>query len=119
LLSETQEICDKIALIDKGKLLQYERLDIINNIEKNTSITIEFLKPPLESQMSQVSNFKCVHKIKHESPTILLVEFEGTLEDKAEFLKSIQETGLKVVNFKTLDSNLESLYMELVSDSVG
>ena len=119
LLSETQEICDKIALIDKGKLLQYERLDIINNIEKNTTITIDFLEPPSESQMSQVSNFKCVHKIKHESPTILLVEFEGTLEDKAEFLKSIQETGLKVVNFKTHDSNLESLYMELVSDSVG
>lgn len=119
LLPETQEICDKIALIDRGKLLQYDRLDIINNTGKNTTIAIEFLNPPTESQITQVSNFKCIQKINHESSTSLLVEFEGTLEDKAEFLKLIQETGLKVVNFKTLESNLESLYMELVSDSVG
>ncbi len=119
LLPEAQEICDKIALIDRGKLLQYDRIDIINNTGKNTTIAIDFLLPPLETQMSKVSKFKGVHKIKHESSTSFIVEFEGTLEDKAEFLKSIQGTGLKIVSFRTLDSTLESLYMDLVSDSVG
>ncbi len=119
LLPEAQEICDKIALIDKGKLLQYDSIDIINNTGKNTTIAIDFLLPPLETQMSKVSKFKGVHKIKHESSTSFIVEFEGTLEDKAEFLKSIQGTGLKIVSFRTLDSTLESLYMDLVSDSVG
>jgi len=119
LLPEAQEICDKIALIDRGKLLKYDRIDIINNTGKNTTIAIEFLLPPLETQMSKVSKFKGVHKIKHESSTSFIVEFEGALEDKAEFLKSIQGTGLKIVSFRTLDSSLESLYMDLVSDSVG
>ena len=119
MLPEAQEICDKIALIDRGKLLQYDSIDIINNTGKNTTIAIDFLLPPLETQMSKVSKFKGVHKIKHESSTSFIVEFEGTLEDKAEFLKSIQGTGLKIVSFRTLDSSLESLYMDLVSDSVG
>jgi len=119
LLPETQEICDKIALIDRGKLLLYDNIEIINNTGKNLTIVIEVLEPPFESQLAEISKLKGVIKTQNKSPSSLIVEFDGTLDEKAELLTSIQEAGLKVVSFRTLDSNLESLYMDLVSDSVG
>jgi len=119
LLPETQEVCDKIALIDRGKLLCYDRIDLINKNTKNITIVIDVLESFSEIQLSTVSKLTCVVNVKQESPSSLIVEFDGALEEKAEFLKSIQDAGIKVVSFRTLDSNLESLYMNLVSDSVG
>ena len=119
LLPETQEICDKIALIDRGKLLKYDKIDIINNNGKGSTIQIELLEPASQIQIDVISQLQGVQNITQDSMSGLIVDFDGNMDDKAELLKSVQDCGLQVVTFRTIDSNLESLYMDLVSDSVG
>lgn len=117
LLPETQEVCDKIALIDKGKLLHFERIDLINNTDTST-IIIEFVSIPNEEQLSFISKHKGVLDIKHDSRGVT-IEFDGKDDDKAVLLKSIEDNAMKVTSFRTVDTKLESLYLKLVSDSVG
>ena len=117
LLPETQEVCDKIALIDKGKLLHFERIDLINNTNTST-ILIEFVSIPNEQQLSIITKHKGVLDVKHDSRGVT-VEFDGKDDDKAVLLKSIEDNAMKVTSFKTVDTKLESLYLKLVSDSVG
>ena len=117
LLPETQEICDKVALIDKGRLLHFDRMDLLNNSE-NSTILIEFINAIEDNQLSFISKLNGVLDVKIESNG-LVVEFDGGDEQKAELLKSIEDLGFKVTSFRTVDSKLESLYLKLVTDSVG
>jgi len=117
LLPETQEVCDKIALIDKGKLLHFERIDLINNTNTST-ILIEFVCIPNEQQLSIITKHKGVLDVKHDSRGVT-IEFDGNDDDKAVLLKSIEDNAMKVTSFRTVDTKLESLYLKLVSDSVG
>ena len=117
LLPETQEICDKVALIDKGRLLHFDRMDLLNNSE-NSTILIEFINTIEDNQLSIISKLNGVLDVKIESNG-LVVEFDGGDEQKAELLKSIEDLGFKVTSFRTVDSKLESLYLKLVTDSVG
>jgi len=119
LLGETQEICDMVALLDKGKLLRYDKVSNIENISKNSRIKIETFGVISESDMSMISNLQGVVEIKKESPSAFDVKFNGGLDARAEFLKNLQVKGIKVVTFKSLGSDLESLYMDLVSQSEG
>ncbi len=119
LLGETQEICDMVALLDKGKLLRYDKVSNIENISKNSRIKIETFGVISESDMSMISNLQGVVEIKKESPSAFDVKFNGGLDARAEFLKNLQVKGIKVVTFKSLGSDLESLYMDLVSQSGG
>ena len=117
LLPETQEICDKVALIDKGRLLHFDKMELLNNSE-NSTILIEFINAIEDNQLSIISKLNGVLDVKIESNG-LVVEFDGGDEQKAELLKSIEDLGFKVTSFRTVDSKLESLYLKLVTDSVG
>ena len=119
LLAETQEICDKVALIDKGKLLRYEDVSSIGNISKNSRIHIELIEMPTKSQISSISNLPGVVDLKHELTLSIIVTFKGGVSARADLLEQLQEIGLRIVSFKLLDSDLESLYLDLVSQTVG
>jgi ABC-2 type transport system ATP-binding protein len=117
LLPETQQICDKIALIDKGKLLHFESIDLINN-SKNSTLLVEFVKIPTVEQLSIIAKHKGVLEVKQD-PKGIIIEFDGGINGKAELLKSLEAANMQVTSFRTVDSKLESLYLKLISDSVG
>ena len=119
LLGETQEVCDMVALIDKGKLLRFEDVSNIGNISKNFRIQIELIELPTKSQLSSIENLPGVIDVKHELTLNLVVTFNGGLSARADLLEKLQEIGLRIVTFKQLESDLESLYLDLVSHSVG
>jgi ABC-2 type transport system ATP-binding protein len=117
LLGETQAICDEVALIDKGKLLG---LRSINELQTSTKfkIKIELLENITESQMDTIKNFEQALDALQESPKIIIVDFEGTELQRAGFLKYLQDNTMNVISFSVVESNLENLYKDLISDSV-
>ena len=115
ILSEVQEVCDKIALIDKGKLKIYDSVERIGYKKKTSKINVEIINSLTSKQTSLIQNFEGVKELKQESKSSFVVEFLGTNEERARLLDDIQKTGVKVVSFKPLKSNLESLYMDTTS----
>jgi len=118
LLGETKEVCDKVALLDKGNLLKYVTVSDVEKISKNFRIEIEFTESPTQSQLTSVLKIMDIKNVKQKSEHIIIVEFEGGLEQRAELLKQIQNLALKVITFRTIDYDLEALYLDLVSESV-
>jgi len=118
LLRETQQICDMVALLDKGKLLLYDKVKAISKISNNSKILIEVLEHISSSQLSLVEKISDVKSVTLQDSSNLIVEFGGGFDQRAELLKNIQNCGLNIITFKALDSDLESLYMELVSNSI-
>ena len=119
LLKETQEICDKVALINKGKLMRY---DDISNIKleskQNSVILVESINEISTEQIDKITKMEMVNKVESQDSTRIEVSFQGKLEEKNIILEKLGEIGIKVVEFKTIENQLESLYMDLVEDSV-
>jgi len=80
LLGETKEVCDKVALLDKGNLLKYVTVSDVEKISKNFRIEIEFTESPTQSQLTSVLKIMDIKNVKQKSEHIIIVEFEGGLE---------------------------------------
>lgn len=115
MLNEVQEVCDEIALVDKGKLVRHIK---ISNFDDTNTIKIEIktLSNIDETQISLITEIDDVDSIDcHEST--LNLSFIGNKEKRAKLLKKLQEIGLEIISFKT-SNEIESIYMDNISESV-
>jgi len=115
-LSEIQEICDSVAILDKGKLVYVKKLDQIEN-ESKQKIVIKLLASPTASQMETIKNLDGVQSLQNTNNE-LHVEFKGSLLDVSEFLKKLSLNDLQIISFNTISTDLESLYLDKVSESI-
>jgi len=117
LLSEVQEVCDKVAIIDKGKLLRYESVKNISDEQNTSKIKVECVVKSSPEQIAMVQSFDGVKQIEQTELTFT-ISFSGNNEAKADLLDFIKKSGIHVVSFSTDYSDLESIYLEDTSDSV-
>ncbi len=116
ILSEVQAVCDEIVLIDKGKLIRHEKIENLNS--KFTLMEIKCLDPITDNHLSLISKIDGIHSLKIKDSSTLIVQFEGSLDQRANLLKKLQEIGLQIISFTNVTTDLESLYMNQISESV-
>ena len=115
MLNEVQEVCDEVALVDKGILARHIK---ISNFEDTNSIKIEIktLNPIDKTQLSQITQIENVDSVDYSGDTLTL-SYIGDKEKRAKLLTKLQEIGLEIISFKT-SNEIESLYMDNISESV-
>jgi ABC-2 type transport system ATP-binding protein len=114
LLNEVQETCDEIALIDKGKLIRQAEISDLEG--KLTKIEIATLKPIDDYQMKLILKIEGVESAEVEGDKFT-ISISGDKQQRANLLKKLQKIGLEIISFKP-SSDLESLYMDHISESV-
>lgn len=117
ILGEVNAVCDEVTLVDKGKMIRHvdrSSFDKMNNAE----IEVQVLNPIAENQLALIQDIDWVNSVKYDGSSILLLSLAGNIKKRSELLKKIQEIGLDVISFKTTDNELESLYMNNISESV-
>jgi len=117
LLSEVKTICDEIALIYDGKIVDYKPIADLQNSTNVSKIKIEFLTPPAQSQITMIEEYEGVQKVSCENSKAIVL-FEGNSDQKSDFLSYLQSEGMRVVSFSSSDTILEDLYDRIIPDSV-
>lgn len=118
-LGETQEVCDVVALLDRGKLLRVDTVREIARSKEGGKVKIELLEPPTDAQFSLLKNLEGIAELQQEAnPTELVVEIRGGMESRAELLKRLNEAGLKIITFRSAENTLESFYLNLMPETV-
>ena len=117
LLGEVQETCDRAALIDHGKLLVYDSIDnlkLLNKVDKIEVITASDASDALVDKIRGIGRVKGVDRVNGRT---LVVTYEGSPEERADLLLSIQSAGARVTGFSPVGLPLEMMYMDLVKES--
>lgn len=117
LLTEVQEICESVALIDRGKLLAYGSVATLVEGTRSKDIEVRILQPVDSYAIDRISNFEGVERIATGDARHFTITFKGREEDQARLLSEMQMLGLKIVSFNETGVALESLYMSLIKDS--
>ena len=117
LLVEVQEVCDKAALIDHGKLLVYDSMDNLKKLTKLGKIEVTVLGQVQDAFLNIVRELKNVRAVERINGSIFIVTLEGQSNEMAELLSAIQGMGAKVASFSQVGLPLELMYMDLVKES--
>ncbi|HUV25215.1 MAG TPA: ABC transporter ATP-binding protein, partial [Methanomassiliicoccales archaeon] len=112
-----QEICDYVALIDRGKMLAHGSVEDLTHMTQTRRIQI-FLVDPVGGQVVEaISRMNGVENVLRPTDEMLVVEFSGDPLSQAALLEDVMKLGVRVSQFKEEGLALETLYMNLIKES--
>lgn len=117
MLNEVQEVCDEVALINRGQLLKRGTVDELIHSANARRLEVRTFKETTEVQLMRVSQLNAVTDFESFGPRDFALSLVGGDEAQANLLEKLQNIGLKVVTFKDSGISLESMYMSLIKDS--
>jgi ABC-2 type transport system ATP-binding protein len=118
LLFEVQEVCDKVAMINRGQLLVYDEIKKLAELAEMVKIEVQTLKPVNPGQVNAIQDLEKVKNVVVYYPQLFVVELKGGEPEKAELLVNIQNVeGIKVTSFRPVGTALENLYMSMITES--
>jgi ABC-type multidrug transport system ATPase subunit len=108
ILSEIQEICDRVGIINKGVLVAQDSVAGLSkklNLKPQISITVDSMSTAIENS---IKNLPGVESIKVKGNTIDIV-CDGAM--KAKVILAISTAGANIQNLQTKEPSLEEVFM--------
>jgi ABC-2 type transport system ATP-binding protein len=113
LLFEVSETCEKVALIDRGKLLAYDYVQKLESVFASQKLQVEVLKPLEPSEIEAIRSIKGVTKVVASGNTAY-IDFKGDKETQSSILADLIEMSIKVASFRPALASLEEVYMRII-----
>jgi ABC-type multidrug transport system ATPase subunit len=111
ILSEVENICDRVAIIDKGKLIAE---DTVANLNKYLQIKprLEISIPGLGGKIPEViKNLKGVEAVDAKDNSLFVTCVSSI---RSQVITLLEESGLKIENIKTIEPSLEDAFVKLI-----
>jgi len=111
ILSEVENICDRVAIINKGKLIAE---DTVTNLNKYLRIKprLEITIPGLNGRIPEVIKTIGGVEVANAKGDTLFVTCEPTV--KSQIITALQNSGLKIDNIKTIEPSLEDAFVKII-----
>lgn len=112
ILKEVQEICDRVAILDHGKLVAQDAPDKLSeklHLKPQLEITIPGLKGKVPKELTEVSG---VYDVQVNDDNLLVT---SEPEARIEVLKYLDNKGMKIKNFETIETPLEDVFMKITN----
>ena len=115
-LSEAEYLCDKIAIINNGKIMAVDSPSELKNRfghEKTIKIHISTVSEELKLKLSNIP--ECQIKLEPE-PTVVITSTKSEIV-LLNILKILNETETKINDLSAIPTNLEEIFLKVVGDS--
>jgi len=117
MLNEVQEVCDEVALINRGQLLKRGPVEELTRSANVRRLDVKTFREATAAQLKQVSQLNGVTDFESFGSRDFALSLAGSDEAQAGLLEELRGIGLRVVSFKDSGVSLEGLYMSLIKDS--
>ena len=109
ILSEIQEVCDEVGIINKGVIVAE---DTVENLRKRLS-----LKPKLVLELDKVTNnivesVKKVNGVEKVDVIGIMMHITCDPTTKSKVIVAVEKAGGNIVNIETMDPSLEEVFMK-------
>ncbi|MFA6941188.1 MAG: ABC transporter ATP-binding protein, partial [Clostridiaceae bacterium] len=111
ILNDVERVCDLVALIHKGKIIRNDSLENIKKDYVKPIYDIEFEEDVEKNNLKQISY---VDNISIKGRKVSL-HISDMTDAKQNILKDISNLGIPVTSFNLRNSNLEDIFLRLVS----
>jgi ABC-2 type transport system ATP-binding protein len=111
-LEEAEQLCDRIAIINHGKVVADEPTPqlLARAQEKNVVVTVD---RDLEVPPANI----CFHQVELKGPRTLAITYAKDKVNAGEVLAALQRDGLGIVDVVTREPDLEDVFLQLTRAS--
>jgi ABC-2 type transport system ATP-binding protein len=110
IMQEVEAICDRVIIIDKGKIVADKKLDNLISEEKQQIIEVEFDKTVEEQLIAKIENLT-TYKNTHD--TIWELTFNADKDMRPAVFDFANANGLKTLQLNQKNKNLEAVFREM------
>jgi ABC-2 type transport system ATP-binding protein len=112
-LAEVQRICDRIAIIDEGKILLAGETDEL----KQKLYTKQEYRIQIRGEISEAESIAksmaFVEEVRADVDSVV-VNIEDPFDNNSKLMKALLDAGINVVEFAEEEATLEDLYLEVI-----
>jgi len=113
ILPELADICNKVGIIERGKLLVCAEVsEVMNQVRRRPILYIQVADETPDAAAKTLESSDLVHKIEIRDGQLVVTLCEGTT-DYSDLPTLLIESGHRIRTFKEEDVNLETAFMEL------
>jgi ABC-2 type transport system ATP-binding protein len=109
IMQEVEAICDRVIIIDHGKIVTDKKLDKLVSEEKEQIIEVEFDQAIAADLLSGLPNIKTY---SNSGDTIWLLTFNTEEDMRPKVFDFAHENGLKTLQISLKSKNLEQIFRE-------
>ena len=116
ILTEVENLCDRVAIIDRGKLIAE---DTVSNLNKYLQIKprLEITIHGLNGQVPEIiKSIEGVETVNARGDT-LFVTCESSIRSRV--ITVLEDAGLRIAGIKTIEPTLEEAFVKLISKDKG
>ncbi len=117
LLSEVSNVCDEIAIVDKGKLLVHDAIENVKSRLTGTRIfELQFSRPLTETVFSKLDSLSAVTSVEKIDSRNIRLKLNGQLEAQETVVRELVLLKTGLVSFAEPHAALEESYLSLVKE---
>lgn len=112
IMQEVEAICDRIIIINKGKIVADDSIDSITSRSKEELITVvvEFDQEPIQDELEKINLVDKVAKINDKN---WLIQSKSQEDIRPLIFKFAVDSGLAVLSMQKKEKSLEEVFQEL------
>ncbi|UBF24282.1 ABC transporter ATP-binding protein [Kovacikia minuta CCNUW1] len=113
-LSDLEELCTSVGIMELGYLVESASLQTLYNRLSRQQIILSSLGSldALKSELNHCPQVEGMEVLPGENPSIR-VHFSGTAEDSADLLRSLIQSGIPLTQFHRTQEDLETIFLKL------
>jgi ABC-2 type transport system ATP-binding protein len=113
ILQEVEAICDRVIIINRGKLVANDKLSNLRSQADNTNILKVTFKEPLEAEwLQRLSSVQSVNKINTSEWELICTD---VTETRRQLLELALQHNLNIVSLQSGGQSLEEVFRSLTS----
>jgi ABC-2 type transport system ATP-binding protein len=107
-LEEAEQLCDRIAIINHGRVIANEPTRTLLNMatEKAVSVTVD-------RDLSEAPQAACFEKVELKGERTVVITYSKARVNAGEVLAALQSAGLGIVDVSTHEADLEDVFLNL------
>lgn len=109
IMQEVEAICDRVIIIDQGKIVTDKKLDKLVAEEKEQIIEVEFDKAISNETLASLANLKAY---QNNGDNLWLLTFNTEEDMRPSIFDFAQAKGLKTLQISLKSKNLEQIFRE-------
>ncbi len=111
IMQEVEAICDRIIIIDKGKIVANDyKKNILSGQLKNSTIIIEFNKNPDAAMLEAIEG---VNKVMKTDDNYWLIQHDTSYDIRNNLFNFAVKNNLSVFSMQKKEKNLEQIFRDL------
>jgi ABC-2 type transport system ATP-binding protein len=113
-LEEAEQLCDRIAIINHGKLIANEPTRELIAKAQDKAVVVE-----VDRDLTSTLDAPCFDRIELTGPRTLEITYRKDKVNAGDVLAALQKEGLGIIDVSTRDPDLEDVFLSLTREAAA